>query len=62
VPSVYFRLGSVDPAVYLKNREAEGKGVAPLPSLHSSHYAPLPEPTLRTGIRATTSLALDLLD
>jgi hippurate hydrolase len=32
-----------------------------LPSLHSSHWAPDPEPTIRTGITALTAAALDLL-
>jgi amidohydrolase len=61
VPSVYFRLGSVDPVIHSRFEEADGTGVAPLPSLHSSHYAPLAEPTLRTGVRAMTALALELL-
>ncbi len=61
VPSIYFRLGSVDPETHRRHLDAEGKGAAPLPSLHSSRYAPLPELTLKTGVRATTGLALELL-
>jgi hippurate hydrolase len=32
-----------------------------LPSLHSSKFAPVPEPTIKTGITAVTAAALDLL-
>jgi len=32
-----------------------------LPSLHSSRFAPLPGPTLETGVTAMSLLALDLL-
>jgi len=33
----------------------------PLPPIHSSRFAPLPEPTIRTGVRAMTAAALELL-
>jgi len=33
----------------------------PLPSLHSSKFAPLPEATIRTGVRAVVASALDVL-
>ena len=33
----------------------------PLPSLHSSLFAPLPEPTIRTGVKAMTCAGLDLM-
>jgi hippurate hydrolase len=32
-----------------------------LPTLHSSKFAPVPEPTIRTGIVAMTAAVLDLL-
>lgn len=57
VPLCLFRLGAVDPA---KFAESQRTGVA-LPSLHSSRFAPLPEPTLKTGVTAMTAVALDLL-
>jgi hippurate hydrolase len=56
-PAFMFRLGSVSQ----KQFDAAEKGGPPLPSLHSSRYAPDPEPTLRTGLRATGRLALALL-
>ena len=58
VPGLIYRLGSVDPA---RIEAAEEPGGEPLPSLHSPRYAPLPEPTLRTGVRSMANLALSLL-
>lgn len=52
-----FWLGAVDPQ---KVKEAEETGTK-LPSLHSPFYAPMPEPTIKTGIRAMSAAALDLL-
>jgi hippurate hydrolase len=57
VPLCLIRLGAVDPA---KVAESERTGV-PLPSLHSGKFAPLPEPTIKTGITAMTAAALELL-
>lgn len=57
VPICLFRLGAVDP---VKVAESQRTGV-PLPSLHSSKFAPQPEPTLKTGITAMTAVVLDLL-
>jgi amidohydrolase len=56
-PICMFWLGAVDPA---KIKEAEEKGTR-LPSLHSSEFAPLPEPAIRTGVKAMTSVVMDLL-
>jgi hippurate hydrolase len=57
VPICMFRVGAVDPA---KVAESQRTGV-PLPSLHSSKFAPVPEPTIKTGITAMSAAALDLL-
>jgi len=57
IPICLFMVGAVDPA---KVAESARTG-APLPSLHSSKFAPLPEPTLKTAITATTAVVLDLL-
>jgi amidohydrolase len=57
IPAVIFWLGAYDPA---KVAESERTGV-PLPSPHSPFFAPLPEPTLRTGVTAMTDAALALL-
>jgi hippurate hydrolase len=57
VPIFMLRLGAVDPE---RVKESERTGT-PLPSLHSSLFAPLPEPSIRTGVLSMTSLALDLM-
>ncbi len=53
IPTVLFWLGAVDPA-----KIASG---APLPSLHSSVFAPVAEPALRTGVTAMSDVAISLL-
>lgn len=59
VPICLFWLGAVAP----EKMEASRKPGGPrLPSLHSSRYAPDPEPTLKTGVKALTSIALELLN
>ena len=57
VPICFFVLGASAPE---KIAESRSTGV-PLPSLHSSKFAPVPEPTIRTGITAMTAATLDLL-
>jgi len=57
VPAVQFMVGAVEPQKYEK---AKATG-APLPSLHSSEFAPDRERTIRTGVSALTLVALDLL-
>jgi amidohydrolase len=57
VPVCLFWLGAVAPE---KVAESERAGI-PLPSLHSSKFAPVPEPTIKTGVTAMTAAALDLL-
>src|SRR5689334_4400210 len=57
IPATIFWLGASDPAKVKQSRET---GVA-LPGLHSALFAPVPEPTLRTGVKAMTSAVLDLM-
>ncbi len=57
IPICQFSLGAVDPA---KLAESRRTGV-PVPGLHSSLWAPVPEPTLRTGVKAMTSAVLNLM-
>lgn len=57
IPSVMFWLGAVPPDKFA----AAQKGDLNLPSLHSPEFAPLPEPTIRTGVEAMTRAAMDLL-
>ena len=56
-PAFMFRLGTVSQQRF----DAAEQGGEPLPSLHSSRYAPDPQPTVETGLRATGRLALSLL-
>ena len=57
IPTVMFWLGAMDPAKFA-SAQAEGKT---LPGPHTSRFEPLPEPTLRTGVVAMTSVATALL-
>jgi amidohydrolase len=57
IPAVDFHVGAVAPE---KIAESKKTGT-PLPSLHSSKFAPVPEPTIRTGIVAMTAAVLDLM-
>ena len=57
IPAVDFWIGAVDPAKVAESK----KNGTPLPSLHSSKFAPVPEPTIRTGIIGMTSAVLELL-
>ena len=57
IPACMFNVGAVDPA---KAAEAKKTG-ASLPSLHSSKFLPLPEPTLRTAVIGMTATVLDLM-
>ncbi len=56
-PISMFWLGAADPA---KLKEAQEKGTR-LPGPHSSEFAPVPAPTIRTGVKAMTSAVLDLM-
>ena len=56
-PICMFWLGAAD---LQKWRDAREKGTR-LPGPHSSEFAPVPEPTIRTGVKAMTSAVLDLL-
>jgi hippurate hydrolase len=57
IPTVMFWLGAMDPSK-LAAAQAVGKS---LPGPHTSLFEPVPEPTLRTGVTAMTSVAIALL-
>jgi hippurate hydrolase len=57
IPAVNFHFGAVDPAKIAEYKQA-GKE---LPTLHSSKFAPIPEPTIRVGIIGMTSAVLELM-
>jgi amidohydrolase len=56
-PTSMFWLGAADP---VKLKDAMEKGTR-LPGPHSSEFAPLPDPAIRTGVKAMTSAVMDLL-
>lgn len=57
IPTTIFWLGASDPAKVKQSRES---GVA-LPGLHSALFTPVPEPTIRTGVKTMTSAVLELM-
>ena len=57
IPAVNFHFGAVDPTKIAKYKQ-DGKE---LPTLHSSKFAPVPEPTIRTGVVGMTAAVLDLM-
>ncbi len=57
-PGMMFWLGAVERSAIEASKRPGGP---PLPAMHSSRLAPVPEPTIRTGVRAMSSLALGLL-
>jgi amidohydrolase len=59
-PLFYWFLGGADPAVYLK-AVASGTTDSDIPSNHSPHFAPLPQPTIDTGVRALVVAAREWL-
>jgi amidohydrolase len=57
IPTCMFFLGAIDPVAVTQST----RNGTDLPSLHSPFFAPLPGLTIRTGIKAMTSVVLDLL-
>lgn len=57
IESTLFRVGAVKQSTY----DAAGGDPTKLPSLHSSKFAPDPEPTIRTGVEAMVTAARTVL-
>src|SRR5712692_1976137 len=57
IPTFLLRLGAID----ADRLAASQKSGVPLPSLHSSLFWPVPEPTIRTGVKAMTLAVLELM-
>jgi len=57
VPSVFFGIGVYDPARVAAARA----GGPPLPVNHSPLFAPVPEPTIRTGVEAMTLAVMNVM-
>jgi amidohydrolase len=58
VPIFLYWLGTVDPK---RVEESAKEGGKPLPSMHSEFYAPVPEPSIRTGVLTMSRAVLELL-
>jgi hippurate hydrolase len=57
IPAVFVRLGAVSAEKLAESRKT---GI-PLPGVHSARFAPVYEPTMKTGVVTMTSLAMSLL-
>ena len=57
IPQFFFRVGASDPSKLADGRQT-GK---PVPATHSPLFAPVPEPTIRAGVKAMTAAVLELL-
>ncbi len=57
IPAVDFQVGAVDPGKVAESKKSGN----PLPTLHSSKFAPVPEPTIRLAITAMTTAVLELM-
>ena len=58
IPSVLFWVGATEPGKLAAAQGDQSK----VPGLHSSQFAPDPEPTIKTGASALTLAALELLN
>jgi amidohydrolase len=59
VPSMFFNIGVYDPERVAAARNGSGP---PLPSNHSPLFAPVPKPTIETGVTAMTLAVLSAFD
>ena len=57
VPSVFFGIGVYSP----ERVAAANAGGPPLPGNHSPEFAPVPEPTIRTGVEAMTLAVMNVM-
>lgn len=58
VPSMFFFIGVSEPQRVAESRKAGGK---PVPFNHSPFFAPVPEPTIKTGVTAMSLAVLTVL-
>ncbi len=58
VPALFFLVGVLDPAEVEASRKPGGK---PLPGNHSPQFAPVPEPSIRTAVKAMSLAVLSAL-
>jgi len=57
-PIFMYLIGTISQEKYAA---AQKPGAAPLPGMHTDAYAPVPEPSVRAGVRTMSLAALDLL-
>jgi hippurate hydrolase len=57
VPSFYFGIGGLDPKALAQAAATK----TPVAGNHSPEFAPVPEPTIRTGAEAMSLVVLDIL-
>jgi len=57
IPICMFHVGGVRPEQFKESQQSN----KPLPSLHSPLWAPLPEPTIKTGVTAMSAAVLELM-
>ena len=57
-PGFFFNIGATDPAKVA----AANAGGSPVPVNHSPFFAPVPEPTIRTGVTAMTLAVLNVME
>ena len=57
IPSLMFRLGTVEAGKFKKARD----GKLRLPTLHSADFAPDPKPTIQTGVLTMSNAVMDLM-
>lgn len=55
----YWHLGTADPVAFAEAKKPGGKALA---NTHSPYYAPVPEPTLRTGVLTMSMAVLELMN
>ena len=58
IPSMFYTLGVYDPK---KVAEASQPGGKPLPFNHSPFFAPVPEPTFKTGVETMTLAVMNVM-
>jgi len=57
-PIFMYFLGTIPKDKY---EAAQKPGAAPLPGMHTDAYAPVPEPSIRTGVRTMSLAAMNLM-
>jgi hippurate hydrolase len=57
IPVFYYRLGASHPGTLAAARQSG----TPVPATHSPLFAPIPEPTISTGVKSMTLAILELM-